>query len=70
MVAAHIAALGAQCDLVSVVGADDTAKLVREELALQGIGDGLTTDSSRPTTFKKRYVVENQKLFVLAVRRT
>ena len=63
VVAAHIAALGAQCDLVSVVGADDTAKLVREELALQGIGDGLTTDSSRPTTFKKRYVVENQKLF-------
>ena len=63
VVAAHIAALGAQCDLVSVVGADDTAKLVREELALQGIGDGLSTDSSRPTTFKKRYVVENQKLF-------
>ena len=49
--------------MVSVVGADDTAKLVREELALQGIGDSLTTDSSRPTTFKKRYVVENQKLF-------
>ena len=63
VVAAHIAALGAQCDLVSVVGADDTAKLVRQELALQSIGDGLSTDSSRPTTFKKRYVVENQKLF-------
>ena len=63
VVAAHISALGAQCDFVSVVGADSTAELVRQELAVQGIGDGLSTDPSRPTTFKKRYVVENQKLF-------
>ena len=63
VVAAHITALGAQCDFVSVVGADSTAELVRRELSLQGIGDGLSTDASRPTTFKKRYVVENQKLF-------
>ena len=63
VVAAHISALGAQCDFISVVGADGTAELVRQELAVQGIGDGLSTDPSRPTTFKKRYVVENQKLF-------
>ncbi len=63
VVAAHISALGAKCDLISVVGADSTAELVRQELAVQGIGDGLSTDPSRPTTFKKRYVVENQKLF-------
>ena len=63
VVAAHISALGAQCDFISVVGADNTAKLVHKELAAQGIGDGLCTDPSRPTTFKKRYVVENQKLF-------
>ena len=63
VVAAHISALGAQCDFISVVGADSTAELVRQELAVQGIGDGLSTDPSRPTTFKKRYVVENQKLF-------
>ena len=63
VVAAHISALGAQCDFVSVVGADSTAELVRKELATQGIGDGLSSDPSRPTTFKKRYVVENQKLF-------
>ena len=63
VVAAHISALGAQCDFVSVVGADSTAEIVRKELATQGIGNGLSTDSSRPTTFKKRYVVENQKLF-------
>ncbi len=63
VVAAHISALGAQCDFVSVVGSDSTADLVHQELATQGIGVGLVTDSSRPTTFKKRYVVENQKLF-------
>ena len=63
VVAAHISALGAQCDFVSVVGDDITAELVRQQLAVQGIGDGLSTDPSRPTTFKKRYLVENQKLF-------
>ena len=63
VVAAHISALGAQCDFISVVGADHTAEVVQQELAAQGIGDGLSQDPSRPTTFKKRYVVENQKLF-------
>ena len=63
VVAAHISALGARCDFISVVGDDSTAELVRQELAVQGIGDGLSTDPSRPTTFKKRYLVENQKLF-------
>ena len=63
VVAAHIRALGAQCDLVSVVGSDSTAELVKQELTNQQIGDALTTDPTRPTTFKKRYLVENQKLF-------
>ena len=63
VVAAHVRALGAHCELVSVVGNDTTADLVHEELRAQNIGDGLVRDSSRPTTFKKRYVVENQKLF-------
>ena len=63
VVAAHIRALGAQCDLVSVVGSDSPAQLVKQELAHQQIGDALTTDPTRPTTFKKRYLVENQKLF-------
>ena len=63
IVASHIKALGAQCDLVSVVGDDNTAELVKEELKRQQIGEALITDPARPTTFKKRYVVENQKLF-------
>ena len=41
VVAAHISALGAKCDFISVVGNDSTAELVREQLAAQGIGDGL-----------------------------
>lgn len=63
VVASHISALGAKCDFISVVGDDNEAELVRQQLAVQSIGDGLSTDSSRPTTFKKRYLVENQKLF-------
>jgi len=63
VVAAHIQALGAKCDLVSVVGNDNTAQLVKQELKRKSIGDALTIDPSRPTTFKKRYMVENQKLF-------
>ncbi|MDC0165980.1 PfkB family carbohydrate kinase, partial [Synechococcus sp. AH-558-M21] len=63
VVAAHIRALGAQVDLVSVVGNDVTGDLVQQELKAQGIGDGLSRDPSRPTTFKKRYLVGNQKLF-------
>ena len=33
VVAAHISALGAQCDFISVVGADSTAELVHQELS-------------------------------------
>ena len=62
IVAGHIRALGAQCDLVSVVG-DDRFHVVKAGLVSQGIGTGLVVDPSRPTTFKKRYLVENQKLF-------
>lgn len=63
IVASHIRSLGAQCHLLSVVGTDKTAELVRNKLAERRIGNGLVSDPSRPTTFKKRYLVENQKLF-------
>ena len=63
IVASHICALGAKCDFVSVVGNDSVADLVKERLLEQGIGNSLVTDKSRPTTFKKRYVVGNHKLF-------
>ncbi len=63
IVASHIRALGANCDLISVIGEDDTAQHVKCELNKREIGDFLVSDKSRPTTLKKRYVVENQKLF-------
>lgn len=63
VVAAHIRALGAHVDLVSVVGDDSTADIVEKELERQRIGNEIVRDASRPTTFKKRYIVENQKLF-------
>ena len=63
VVASHIKNLGAKCHLLSIVGNDDVSGLVRDHLKLFGVGDLLITDNTRPTTFKKRYLVENQKLF-------
>tara|TARA_B100000700_G_C15048138_1_gene858957 strand:- start:1966 stop:3465 length:1500 start_codon:yes stop_codon:yes gene_type:complete len=63
IVASHIRSLGATCDLISIVGKDSIANIVRNELSKREIGDFLIQDSSRPTTFKKRYLVEDQKLF-------
>ncbi|MBO8240511.1 adenylyltransferase/cytidyltransferase family protein [Prochlorococcus marinus XMU1412] len=63
IVASHIKALGAKCNFLSVVGNDKYADILKEELTDQGINCHLIVDNSRPTTFKKRYVVENQKLF-------
>jgi rfaE bifunctional protein kinase chain/domain len=63
VVSAHINALGAKCKFLSVVGKDENAKLVKTNLETQGIEVHLVEDSSRPTTFKIRYMVENQKLF-------
>jgi rfaE bifunctional protein kinase chain/domain len=62
IVASHIRALGAHVDLVSVVGCDLEGDNVRETLKERGIGDYICTDQSRPTSLKKRYMVENQKL--------
>lgn len=63
VVSAHVRALGANCKFLSVVGKDENAKLVRKNLENQGIEVNLIEDDSRPTTFKIRYMVENQKLF-------
>lgn len=63
IVAAHVKALGADCTFLSVVGEDENANLVSKSLQAQGIDAELIGDGSRPTTFKIRYMVENQKLF-------
>ena len=63
IVASHIKALGAKCTFLSVTGDDYLSDFVYKKLNSSGINTVLIKDKSRPTTFKKRYVVENQKLF-------
>ena len=63
IVASHISALGPKCDFISVIGNDEIADSVKQNDNLKDVNTNLVIDSSRPTTFKKRYIVENQKLF-------
>ncbi len=62
IIAQHIKSLGADCTFVSVLGEDHTASYVRKNLDDSMIKSFLLSDPSRPTTFKIRYMVENQKL--------
>ena len=52
-----------QITFLSVVGKDNNAEIIEDKLMKQNIKYDLIKDPSRPTTFKKRYVVENQKIF-------
>ena len=63
IVAAHVAALGGDCRYLSVTGKDSDANFVESKLREFGVKTHLLEDGSRPTTFKIRYLVENQKLF-------
>lgn len=63
VVAAHVAGLGASAHYVSVVGADSAGDFAKNALVELGVKCHLVQDPSRPTTFKTRYLVENQKLF-------
>src|SRR6266508_524195 len=59
-VARNIAALGAHCLFVGVVGEDDTGRrLMSALLGESGIEAYLVTDRSRPTTRKVRFVSEH-----------
>jgi len=63
IVASHVATLGAKCHYISVIGKDDQSNIVSKSLIEQNISADLIVDTSRPTTYKTRYMVENQKLF-------
>lgn len=63
IVASHIKTLGCKCKFISVVGNDKEADFLKEELNKMKMEFGLVVDKDRPTTFKKRYIVENQKIF-------
>ena len=63
IVAAHAAALGADCHYLSVVGDDENARWIENDLNERNVSHHLIVDPSRPTTFKIRYMVERQKMF-------
>jgi len=63
IVASHVRALGSDCHYISVVGEDEQGATVMEVLKNQNIKTNIFIDKGRPTTYKTRYMVENQKLF-------
>lgn len=63
VVAMHARSLGANCRYLSVVGKDENASIASKELDTLNVKNILIEDKSRPTTFKIRYMVNNQKMF-------
>lgn len=61
-VACNISALGAQCDLITVVGNDDAAHSLERLLAENGVTTGFIRDASHVTTVKLRLLSRNQQL--------
>jgi rfaE bifunctional protein kinase chain/domain len=62
-VAANVAAIGAECRLVAVIGDDARGDSVRSELAQARLADGyLTVAAARPTTSKTRVVARGQQM--------
>lgn len=57
--AANIVALGSEAVQVGIIGSDDAANHLREQLEVQGIDiTGLVIDSSKPTTLKTRILAQ------------
>lgn len=57
--AANIVALGSEAVQVGIIGSDDAANHLREQLEEQGIDiTGLVIDSSKPTTLKTRILAQ------------
>ena len=63
IVAEHVKSLGAECHYISVIGDDNPGGKVEEDLRKYKISSTLFIDNERPTTYKIRYMVENQKMF-------
>lgn len=61
-VAQNVAALGAQCDLVAVVGDDRAGEMLRTMLASGGMADRSLVTVTRPTTTKTRVMARSQQL--------
>lgn len=61
-VAQNVLAIGARCELVSVVGRDAAGAQLREMLAERGAESRGLVDGDRPTTTKTRVVARNQQV--------
>jgi rfaE bifunctional protein kinase chain/domain len=61
-VACNISALGADCDLISVVGNDDAAQSLERLLAERGVKTDFVRDANHVTTVKLRLLSRNQQL--------
>lgn len=61
-VAQNVAALGARCDLVAVVGEDRAGETLRSMLATGGMADRSLVTVTRPTTTKTRVMARSQQL--------
>ncbi len=62
-VAAGVHAIGAECDVVGVVGGDRAGRRLGRLLGEHGIdGGGLVVDRSRPTTVKTRVLARRQQV--------
>ena len=60
--AANVRALGAQCQLLSIIGDDESGRLLDNLLADSGVERNLHVDSENRTTEKLRVVSLNQQL--------
>ena len=63
IIASHIKSLGAEPLLISVIGNDEIGDTTIKDLDKIEVENVLIKDQNRPTTLKKRYLVENQKVF-------
>ena len=62
IVAKHIAATGADVQLISLVGDDDRGRMVLEDLASAGVVCKIQTVSERPTTYKNAVIADDYRL--------
>lgn len=61
-VARHMRALGADVTFTTLVGTDDLASMVIQDLESVGISVNVVRDPSRPTTLKQRFWADGYKL--------
>lgn len=61
-VARNITALGGKCTLLSMVGKDFSAQIIKDLLHEAGIENCLIEDHKRPTTVKSRIFARNQQM--------